>query len=76
MKKFFNSLGTQFGLLNRTARLFLLALFLDGLLFAGWNLFFNLYFIASGHSRDFLGLANAAPSLSRPALGGAHGFAL
>lgn len=55
--------------LNRPARLFLLALFLDGLLFAGWNLFFNLYIIEAGYSRDFLGLVNAAPSVSGLALG-------
>jgi len=46
-----------------------LALFLDGLLFAGWNLFFNLYIIDTGHSRDFLGMINAAPSLSALLLG-------
>jgi MFS family permease len=64
MKKIFTSLGTQFRKLNRTARLFLLALFLDGLLFAGWNLFFNLYIIEAGFSKEFLGLANSAPSLT------------
>ena len=46
-----------------------MALFLDGLLFAGWNLFFNLYIIDAGYSRDFLGLVNAAPSLSALLLG-------
>jgi MFS family permease len=49
--------------------LFLLALFLDGLLFSGWSLFFNLYIISAGYSRDFLGLINAAPSLSALLLG-------
>jgi len=62
-------MGTQFRTLNRPARLFLVALFLDGLLFAGWNLFFNLYIISAGYSRDFLGLANAAPSLTALFLG-------
>ena len=61
MKSFLRSLGTQFRTLNKPARLFLTALFLDGLLFAGWNLFFNLYIIDAGYSRDFLGLVNAAP---------------
>ncbi len=69
MKTFLRSIGTQFRTLNRPARLLLLALFLDGLLFAGWNLFFNLYIIDSGYSRDFLGLINAAPSLSALLLG-------
>jgi MFS family permease len=64
MNSFLHSTLNQFSLLNRPARLFLLAIFLDGLLFAGWNLFFNLYIIDSGYSRDFLGLVNAAPSLS------------
>jgi MFS family permease len=50
--------------LNRPAQLFLLAIFLDGLLFAGWNLFFNLYILSAGYSRDFLGMLNAAPSVS------------
>ncbi|MGA2502702.1 MAG: MFS transporter [Anaerolineales bacterium] len=69
MKNFLHSTFNQFRLLNRPARLFLLALFLDGLLFAGWNLFFNLYMIDAGYSRDFLGLVNAAPSLSALLLG-------
>jgi MFS family permease len=69
MKTFLRSIGTQFRLLNKTARLFLLALFLDGLLFAGWNLFFNLYILEAGYSRDFLGLVNAAPSLTALLLG-------
>jgi MFS family permease len=69
MKSFLHSTLNQFRLLNRPARLFLLALFLDGLLFAGWNLFFNLYIIDAGYSRDFLGLVNAAPSLTALLLG-------
>jgi MFS family permease len=69
MKSFFRSFLNQFRSLNKPARLFLLALFLDGLLFSGWNLFFNLYIIDAGYSRDFLGLINAAPSLSALLLG-------
>jgi MFS family permease len=69
MKSFLHFTLNQFRLLNRPARLFLLAIFLDGLLFAGWNLFLNLYILESGHSRDFLGLVNAAPSLSALLLG-------
>ena len=69
MRSFLSSIGIQFRNLNRPARLFILALFLDGLLFSGWNLFFNLFIIDAGHSRDFLGLVNAAPSLSALLLG-------
>ncbi len=69
MKNFLHSTLNQFRSLNRPARLFLLAIFLDGLLFAGWNLFFNLYIIDAGYSRDFLGLVNAAPSLTALLLG-------
>lgn len=69
MKSFLKSTLNQFRGLNKPARLFLIALFLDGLLFAGWNLFFNLYIIDAGYSRDFLGLVNAAPSLSALLLG-------
>jgi MFS family permease len=64
MSSFFHSTFNQFSSLKKPARLLLLALFLDGLLFAGWNLFFNLYIIDAGYSRDFLGLINAAPSLA------------
>jgi len=69
MKAMLGSILNQFRILNRPARLFLVALFLDGLLFSGWILFFNLFIIESGHSREFLGLANAAPSLSALVLG-------
>jgi len=69
MKAFFRSILTQFRSLSRPARLFILALFFDGLLFAAFNLFFNLYIIDAGYSRDFLGLINAAPSLSALLLG-------
>ena len=69
MKPFFHSILNPIRSLNRPARLFLLALFLDGLLFSGWSLFFNLYIIDAGYSRDFLGLINAAPSLTALLLG-------
>ncbi len=69
MKTFIHSTLNQFRLLNRPARLFLLALFFDGLLFSGFSLFFNLYIIDAGFSRDFLGLVNAAPSISALLLG-------
>lgn len=50
--------------LSRPARLFLLALSLDGLFFSGWSLFFNLYILEAGFSREFLGLVNAMPSIA------------
>jgi MFS family permease len=69
MKSFFHSTLNQFRSLNKPARLFLLAIFFDGLLFAGWQLFFNLYILDAGYSRDFLGMINAAPSISALLLG-------
>ncbi len=64
MKTLFRSFAEQFRSLKKPARLFLLAIFFDGLLFSGYNLFFNLYIIEAGFSRDFLGLINAAPSIA------------
>ncbi len=69
MKSFLRNTVHQFRSLKGPARLFLLALFLDGLLYSGWSLFFNLYILKAGYSRDFLGLAIAAPSLSGLVLG-------
>ncbi|KAF0106306.1 MAG: major facilitator transporter [Anaerolineaceae bacterium] len=69
MKNFVASTLNQFRLLNRPARLFLLAIFLDGLLFSGFILFLNLYILDAGYSRDFLGMLNAAPSISALLLG-------
>ena len=69
MGKFFRTFVTQFNSLDKPAKLLLTASFLDGLLFSGYSLFFNLYIIEAGYSRDFLGLINAAPSLSALLLG-------
>ncbi len=69
MKALFRSILNPIRALSQPARLFLLSLFLYGLLFSGWNLFFNLYIISAGYSRDFLGLVNAAPSLTALLLG-------
>jgi MFS family permease len=49
---------------NRSARLFLLATILDGIVFSAWGLFFNFYILERGFPRDFLGLVNAMPSIS------------
>ncbi|HEX2697823.1 MAG TPA: MFS transporter [Anaerolineales bacterium] len=47
---------------NRPARLFLLMTIIDGVILSGWQLFFNIYMLQSGFSRDFLGLVNSMPS--------------
>lgn len=69
MPNFFRTFNNQLKSLDRSAKLFLAAIFFDGLLFSGYNLFFNLYILEAGYSRDFLGLINAAPSLSALLLG-------
>jgi MFS family permease len=69
MKTFFRSILNQFSTLKKPARLFLLAIFFDGLLFSGFNLFLNLYILDAGFSREFLGMVNAAPSISALLLG-------
>jgi MFS family permease len=66
---FFQSQIRQVGKLNRPARLFLLALTLDGFLFTAYGLFFNFFILADGHSREFLGLINAMPSIAALILG-------
>ena len=43
---------------SRNARMFLLSTLIDGLAFAGTQLFFNLYILAQGYNRQFLGLVN------------------
>jgi MFS family permease len=47
---------------GRPARLFLLMTIIDGVIYSGWQLFFNLYMLQRGYSREFLGLANSMPS--------------
>jgi MFS family permease len=69
MKTFLHSILNQFRTLKKPARLFLLAIFFDGLLFSGFNLFLNLYILDAGFSREFLGMVNAAPSVSALLLG-------
>lgn len=55
---------SQIKTFNRSARLFLFAMALDGLLMSGWQLFFNLYILEAGYSRDFLGLLTSLRSVS------------
>lgn len=64
-----HSISTQFRTFNRSARLFILATLMDGIVFSAWNLFFNFYILERGFSREFLGLVNAMPSVSALLLG-------
>ncbi len=47
---------------GRPARLFLLMIILDGVIFSAWQLFFNFYILQSGFTREYLGLVNSLPS--------------
>lgn len=46
---------------GRAARLFLVMTIIDGVIYSGWQLFFNFYMLQSGSSREFLGLVNSMP---------------
>lgn len=46
---------------SRSARLFLAMIIIYGVIYSGWQLFFNFYILQSGFSREFLGLINAMP---------------
>ncbi len=54
---------------NRSARLFLLATIINGVVFSGWSLFFNFFILARGFDKDFLGLVNSASSIGALLLG-------
>jgi MFS family permease len=54
---------------NHSARLFLLATFTNGITYATWILFFNLFLLARGYGQAFLGQANTAPALAALLLG-------
>jgi len=56
-------LKAQIGSFDRSARLFLFATALDGIVFSAWNLFFNFYILGLGFDRAYLGLVNAMPSI-------------
>lgn len=58
---------------NRDARLFLWMTVINGIIFSGWQLFFNIFMLEKGFGRDFLGLINSLPSLSGLLLGIAIG---
>ena len=54
---------------NRDARLFMWATVINGIILSGWQLFFNIYMLQSGFSREFLGIINSLPSLTALLLG-------
>ncbi len=54
---------------NRDTRLFLWATVINGIILSGWQLFFNIYMLQSGFSREFLGIINSLPSLTALLLG-------
>ena len=70
--------STQYDLVRSfgpSARRFLVATFLaDGIAYSLWWLFFNFFILERGFSREFLGLANSAPSVAALVLGLPLGF--
>jgi MFS family permease len=54
---------------KRPAQLFLWMTVIDGVIVSSWWLFFNFYILESGHSLDFLGLANSMPAIAGLLLG-------
>lgn len=54
---------------NRSARLFLLATIINGVVFSGWSLFFNFFILARGFDKGFLGLVNSSMSIGALLLG-------
>jgi MFS family permease len=64
-----NSTWQQIKSFPQSARLFLLATIINGILFSTWQLFFNLFILARGYEKDFLGLINSMPSMAGLILG-------
>jgi len=46
---------------GRPARLYLISVVISGIIFSAWQLFFNLFILARGYDKTFLGIINAAP---------------
>jgi len=69
----FNSLNIHYiqpiRTFDRDARLFLWMTVINGIIFSGWQLFFNIFMLERGFGRDFLGLINSLPSLAGLFLG-------
>ncbi len=49
---------------NSAARLLLWVTIINGIIVSGWQLFFNIYILQSGFSREFLGIVNSLPALT------------
>jgi MFS family permease len=65
----FRSQVDQVRSFSRPARLYLLAILIDGISYCGWALFFNFYILESGFDKSFLGLVNTLPSIGILVLG-------
>jgi MFS family permease len=59
IQTFITNQKKSFLTLNRSAKWWLLSVVLGSVFFAGWDLFFNLYILAKGFDKDFLGMANS-----------------
>jgi MFS family permease len=62
--KFLRSQVDAIGSFDRPARLFLIAVLIDGIAFSAWGLFFNFYILGLGFDRQFLGLVTSFSSVS------------
>jgi MFS family permease len=60
---------SSFRSFNRPARLFLLTTVINGIIFSGWQLFFNFFILSRGFDKSYLGLVNSAPSVASLLLG-------
>jgi len=49
---------------SKPARLFLIAVVIDGIVYSAWQLFFNLFILAQGYDKTFMGLVNSVPSIA------------
>jgi len=62
IKTFIKSAYARMAIFQRNARLYLLNSILSGLSYSVFSLFFNLYILARGYPKDFLGLLSSLPS--------------
>src|SRR5512133_2633272 len=65
----FASMFTPIQSFSRPARLFLIATIIDGIIYSTWSLFFNIFILARGFDKQYLGLVNSAPSVAALLLG-------
>lgn len=54
---------------NRAAKLFLLCVVINGIIFSAWQLFFNFFVLGLGYDKAFLGIVNSLPSVAALFLG-------